>query len=420
MWLGIVISIIVIIILILWFWHYGGFPHKAFRDVYETFTGDPQRRSTPKQLYEKTIGYNNDATAKIAIDKATKKETMYDNQDIRDNSLAEATLNSFMLGDLYRFNVLPNTKSNSKERKYAQYQTDKMYNKTIARLRKNAAAALTIEPEYIVDRIEDYFDQNAILDDIRANIRQARVEAPNYFAHRHITNDPQNVHDSQVVHDTRNIYDRIRTNTQLSEQATNIAALRQYVDSKTLDKEQRDRIYSVLDVCGNNPITSLDATEQAVLSDIWSRVNSNGNSANRDALRTALIDNLVSCTEKNNTGKYSTVCTSGRCTRYINTLTLLDNDVNVAAPIKTKSILRNEILAKTSVLIDKKLTDTTPILAAIYKGTSPPQEEYEAQLTTLVTEMKDHVADTIRKDYPNENMKILEELITDAQAGIEY
>jgi hypothetical protein len=268
--------VIAVLIVIFWITHYlyknGKIPDGAFKDSYENmivranYTYD-KYFSSPIQLYNQTIGYQNDDVAQLALEKALKKEEAYEKNEKRGKisrkGAKDAAINAFIIANLYRFNVAADKGNNTKERQKARQNAALFFVKAINRVNNNPNVFIdeqkpvdptqpkqldtAIPPEFIIERAEDFYEDylqqlqelGLSIDDIqevpipnfdrvRDAVRQARVKAARpsngallrpaakkdatlktYYDNRPITSDPQNIHDSTVQNDVRNIFSRI-------------------------------------------------------------------------------------------------------------------------------------------------------------------------------------------------------------------
>jgi len=388
-------------------------------------------------MYEKTVGYVNDEAAKMALDKSLQKERMYARNEqlgrLSDKTTADAAATSFMIADLYRFNVAPNEDNPA----IANAAAAEQYAAAMRRVALNPLGAITtLDPhmppaEFMIDRAEDFYDDyvaRQTLDrdpnvlnvlnipnllQLRNDVRQARVtvagtaQAPNalpprtrttrrkknqterermrdiYYADRDIRNDPQNVHETQVNKDMARIYRSIvqRNTTEddiivpgvddKAQTFKNIAAIRDYAHTyKFEDPKQRDRAIKTIEtMAAGNWISGLNARENDILSNVWQRTGSAENEGNRANLRAALMSGLADCIEEGYNGQDYQVCASGRTGRVLGSMTLLDANETISEPIKTVEVLRNEAFAKTFKIIQDALKETDEETVRGYNGT---------------------------------------------------
>src|SRR6185437_5583384 len=312
-------------------------------------------------LYEKTVGYENDDTAKLAMKKALKKEEMYNKQEneglLSKKQAGKAAANSFMIADLYRFN---NSDVDEKDKKKSKLNAAAYYNRTLNRIIRNPVAIIEnqtslrikdkpkktrineLPPEFMINRAEDFYEdyinqliQNGEENDeittfvpdfhrIRDVVREARVKVAEggksskpkpkteslktYYAEKDITNDPQNVHDSQVNNDTKTIYDMIveKNNKDVEtggvEQSESLEDVRQeMIKYKFPSEEHRDRALLIFSKFNEgNEHSNLETTEDQILLNVWNRINSPENKEKKEDLKSALFDSMADSMDVDN------------------------------------------------------------------------------------------------------------------------
>ena len=471
--LVILIAIIIVYFVTHWYNH-GSLPDAPFQNSIERMRDSLNQTyddyfTSAHDMYEKTIGHVNDEAAQMAFKKAEKKEKMYSRNEklgtLSDRNLPAATATSFMLADLYRFNIGPNDDDPAAAMQNAAQQ----YGTALNRIARNPLAVVeTTDPhvppaEFMIDRAEDFYedyiahmtlDPNVQIPDmngLRTAVRNARVGAAErrqpkqrrrkgvtpkmekqdaYFEERDIRNDPQNVHESQVNNDLARIYHQIlqRNETEnilFQDEMNNpraLAEIRNYMTKrKWSDDKQRQRAFRTLDkIAEGNWITNLNARESEVLSEVWRRMNSPQNEDNRDGLHDSLMDSLADCVEPGYNGQDYQVCASGRMGRVLGSLTLLDTDANISEPIKTAEILRNEIFAKSYQIIQDSLKATDAETARAYNGVlEAPAPDVDAKLAEFESGLKTRIDTELRNEYENKvEKRVLDNLIADAQAGV--
>jgi hypothetical protein len=88
-----------------------------------------------------------------------------------------------------------------------------------------------------------------------------------------------------------------------------------------IDKMQEGEIITALEINGE-PTTDLMCLQL-----VWSRANDPNNAEKQDTIKQSIFDNLLDCWETNIlTGERTIVCVTGRATRMLSSLTLLDYD----------------------------------------------------------------------------------------------
>jgi hypothetical protein len=468
-----VIILIIIIIIAIWFTHHlystGGLPEGAFRDTFEGFVNTANYKydeyfTPPHDLYKKTVGYKLDDNAKLALSKAKKKDDMYTTNEtsgtMSKSKAGDATDNSFILANLLNFNVAEN-EPDKKSKKKAKAKSAQYFNKTLDRIVAEPAAVVqtVVQPvEFMVDRAEDFYEDYVIqvnaenpaivrelyipnFEQIRNTVRNTRteqvkkqakekqlkmknlpaktIEQELYYMPKDIPSDPQNVHDSNVVSNVKMIYDKvISKNSQEKKQSNDESVLneiRHAIDNFPFTGGKGTAAKNTFDVMIKNKLpTAFEATEKDVLVDVWRRITSAENETRRTALKESFMDSLAESNGNN-------VCTMGRCSRVLSSLTLLDKDTEISKPIKTVEILRNEALMKAHKVVLKVLNEIPKDVSDAYQD---PEKLLGANADTrkkvdeLETTIKNEIESTLKKDYPDVPAKKLNEIIKDAQAGV--
>lgn len=319
-----------------------------------------------------------------------------------------------------------------------------------------------LAPEFMINRIEDFYEDyiaretldlnNQIpfrrpnFNRIRETVRNKRLQnteptnkknsLKKYYKERKITNDPQNVHDSQVGNDIKNVYDRIRQKNSLEEGFPTLEEIKSAIlKHKFTSADKQDRALRAFEkLSQKNLNTKLNTTEDQILLNVWKRINSPENAAHRVGLRDVLFDSMADSIELNRYGEYMEVCLVGRCNRILQSLTLLDKDPEIATPIKTTEILRNEILSKSYVIIQNELKKAPLDVSNAYNGityigphqaaltenqnVNNDQQNLNAKIKEFENKTKLEIERLIRQEYIGVDPKILDNLIKDAQAGV--
>lgn len=470
---------ILILIVTMWVVHNlyknGKLPDGAFRETYENMLNTGKKNydnyfNDVVDLYTKTVGHENNETAKMAYNKAVKKDEMYSSQEkkgeISKNNIKKATTNSFIAGDLLNFNIAPN-QENLNDFLQSKSKAANFYNKTLNRINNNPTTIIQndkkeLPPEFMINRVENFYDDyitqlnqyyngidnnvntdrlaNIVPDfnNIRNTVRNARIKnikntnklkvkaIENYFGNQLITNDPQNVHDSQVSTDVVNIYKKLidKNNNEYNSKfanAYNLEDIRQEIESYNFEKpENKDKALLIFNkVNEKNYNTILNTTEDKILLDIWKRINSSENKQNQKELKSALFDSMADSIESDHYGVLREVCLRGRCNRMLQSLTLLDNDQDISKPIKTTEILKNEVFSKSYKTIQDELTKTEPEIAAVYNGKQTSDTELNKKVSEFEDNLKKQIEINIRNDYTDKVQNhVLENLIKDAVAGV--
>lgn len=318
-------------------------------------------------LYSQTFGNLHNSLTRNVLDKC--------NTEIRNNrNIAE---NAFIRAEVTRFNL------NDPERAFELYQlaiNDAIVNGTE-----------TIEPETILDRLEDYQFQQDLLPNEIDQIRNMIAENRDEDFNRAIRSDPQNVHDSNV---TNEIVDRYRYIRDLQPEFT---GLYESINDPIAQEVIKDI------VAKPSIISSLNITDAEVLGSVWARINHPENSDRRQYLVNSLKDSLKNC--HNDSG--FTVCVTGRVTNILDSLTLLDSNSEISKPIVTTEILRHDVLQTASNVV-KNL----PInLKTAYDNGDVDE--------IFINNLKETVKQTIQQEYAQHSGAQLDKIIEEAQLAIE-
>ncbi len=268
---------------------------------------------------------------------------------------------------------------------------------------------------------------------VRKNERltNKQLTQDNYFGEQEIRNDPQNVHETQVNNDMLRIYQNVAHRNDQDPEfmnvnnqnpgANSISEIREYAKTyKFADPKHRDRALKTINkMAEGNWITNLHARESDILDNVWKRSKSADNRANQAELRAALMDSLADCVESGYNGQDYQVCASGRTARVLNSLTLLDTDEKISAPVRTAEILRNEVFTKSHKIIQDALKETDDETARAYNGAlETPAPDVEYKVKAFEAHVKERINNTLRDEYHDVDQKVLTNLITDAQAGV--
>lgn len=434
---SILIAIFIVLVLIcLWFLAYynytGSFP-KSFSDT-KDFIKDSIERShiisdKPTDIYTKMSGYDDSDPVKNAISTLQKKESTNSHHESK-NKISkkrknEVAVNSFLLAELSRFS---NTDEEQTTPEIADYYTrtlGRIYNDPYQIMLENDLRLNHPSVNTMLDRIQDYTNPPE-MPVVRERVRSAKVKqkGKKYFQPEPIRSDPQNVHETQIGNDLARIYTKIvESNSSLSE-LPSLHSIRSAAQKHNFaSSKHKSRALSVLDAIEsrNSTISVLGARESDVVRNVWARINSDQNSENQSSLKTAFMDSLTDSAEINQfSGDYHVVCTTGRVSRVLGCLTLLDSDKTISEPVKTKEIMRNEAFAKAAKILESNLKKAPVEVSELYKNPSlastPETDQKVAEFESLV---KKKIEKYINKYYSEKMPEHqLRDLILDAQAGI--
>lgn len=407
------------------------------------------------------------------------------NSGISTKNQQEAINNAFTLGNVYRYNIAPNDQD-SNQYKNRMLDAGVYYGRTLNRITQNPIPGAEFMIDTIQDYYDNFLaeyllnpDANQhtpqILQDferalggniqnrdgfiqVREIVAQTNRSKPKiqnkrtviekkfnetdkqhmqniYFEERDIRNDPQNVHEPEVVHELNTRYRKIRSKNAMEEDLEDkqqlgirtsdpISEIRNEISkSKNLGEVDKRRALTTLNtMSGKNYVSSLDTNESEILKNVWDRVNSHENENNKEELKQSFIRSLSECVEPDWQGNDQQVCTVGRVSRIINTLTLQDNDNEISKPVRTTELLRNEIFAKSHNIIQKELLKADPLIARAYNGVQIEPDSKPSNFDEKIHEFEEHlknqISTTIQSDYKDVKPETLTNLIFEAQQGV--
>jgi len=445
-----------------------------FSDAYDNMVYTVSRdgaKNSPEKVYNSMVGYEKSDIINKASNRLKKKEKLLTDHEkrgkLKGRKHNEAAVNSFMLGDIYRFSELENAQDEI-ERDRAREMTGDYYMRTMTRIRNNPLDTIIGNEldrgptvDMMIDRADDFFQLNDDLpvnieidfDNLRNTVRDARVEAylgnprihntvitqtpakkrtprranqndkqysqEQFYEPKNIRSDAQNVHESQVSHDIGRIYTAIKFENDKEDMVSggidnrqNITtdAIRQAIATHNFANEAaRQRARTVLDtMASGGDITTLHDNERNIILNVWKRIHSGDNDGRKEFLKEAFMDSLSNGMEKNYYGDYAMVCANGRCDRVINSLTLIDNNPTISKPVKTKEIMKNEVFSKSYNILQEELKRAPTNVAKAYNGTTPEDqidEDLQRQVDDFTSGVKDKIETQIREDYKESDVR---------------
>lgn len=268
---------------------------------------------------------------------------------------------------------------------------------------------------------EEILDTNAHIkrENIDPNHLTERKEIANiYFNETPVHNDPQNVHESEINRFYKNKFDLIKEKND-DEKIEIKDSLPMHI-MNIPDPEKRMRAQKTyLSMTNDFPISSLDSTEMKVLDQIWKRIHSEENSKRKNQLIGSLMDQMADATEKSLDNKYHVVCTSGKCLRVLDSLTLLDADKTISSPAKTKEIIRKEIFESASKYLEDRLEKNDKMYDLYNKPEIELNEEENRTVGQFVKDIKSSFEEKIKEEYKNSGVskEVIDTVLVEANAG---
>lgn len=193
-----------------------------------------------------------------------------------------------------------------------------------------------------------------------------------------IKSSSQNVHDTNVNDELSNRYQAIK-NSQLANDSNGI------LFTNMIDFiEKNDKNKSIVKNFNyDEEISRFKDQESNIWYTVWKRIHAPENTDNIESLMNSFRDAVIDCTEDG-----STVCTVGRVTRALNSLTLMDKNTKIASPVKTDDIERKEVYDKAYDILQRELN----------KMGSKFKDSYESGEMDNTEAFDDKVKEAIRQE----------------------
>lgn len=170
------------------------------------------------------------------------------------------------------------------------------------------------------------------------------------------TDDPQNAHDPGVVACLKAMVVRLRDDQKSSRLPTADEVIADLKTNGPRYSEERpalvaDAVAVATKTKAGERYIAVDATDEECLCRIWARADDPRNAAVRSQLRQSLFDNLVDCWEDGISGR-KIVCVTGRISRILSVLVLLDFDKRNWTMKKVEQF-KNDIFTRAHELINE-------------------------------------------------------------------
>ena len=152
------------------------------------------------------------------------------------------------------------------------------------------------------------------------------------------------------------------------------------------ENDKRDDALKSLNRIERNTLrfTFSDMKEVDVLNLIWNRIHSDVHADNLETVKESLFNQLADMQEHG-----IVVCATGRFTRLVDTLNVIDNEVT----IKPSYVINQEMMNKSSKIRENMLnTYNENERKELEKGTSYKQEQFDQNL-------KEKIVEILKEDY---------------------
>jgi len=302
--------------------------------------------------YETVIGYEDSPKIDKIVEKCKKKPT---------------ASTAYILSNVQKYN--------KQDQEESDYWMAVALNMTI---NDPNAVYEAIEPEHIMTDVQFVLPAGRL-----AQVTN-NVEKLGAYYERKVSNDPQNVHDNNVQCGVREKYFKLPD---------------KFSDLDDLKLIASERANFVIRDIENKPayMDSITGTDYDALKKVWARFKE------KNIPATSLISALENCRQEG-----YTICTVGRVSNIMDSLTLLDDDIG--EPVPTIDMLRKDALGDAYKIIN----ELPEPQKKIYEGVD--SEERDTLCEELSRKIQSHITENYSDKIKNEEQ--LNKIILDAQSGL--
>lgn len=255
--------------------------------------------------------------------------------------------------------------------------------------------------EYEFNAITKYKDDVVRNEVVQENDGQERI---NDYWNPQILADPQNVHDYSVYNDLNKKLDYLKKMYKddfLSERET-IDSINRYLDNVRTTENNRDirRVKKLLRKFSSNNIIKGFQSDMYVLQMVWTRAMKTQN----DSLK----EIIVSMLEESMNDRGEITCLMGRCTRLLDSMTVVDEDENLNGSVQSSGMIRQEIFSKAKDILDRQLE--------LFKEEVPVESEQYDSYSSFVNRYK--IGDIFKDDEPEKNIE--KKFLSQLKIKLEY
>ena len=290
--------------------------------------------------------------------------------------------------DLYREANEENQKIKTHKWLNLPYTTTIQPKKTLYEIDQTKKPAQIVNSHPIQNDPIDLIDINNLFrtgQNIRTNIDESDIN-------RRIKNDMHNVHDHSVIATIKQSIDRLQKDTKIDKDKNLcMREIRSYLNSLASNDKKTDAIRA-LDSMERNymPLSFTELKETDALALVWNRIHSDKHSDKIETLKENLADELAECIEHD-----KPVCATGRFTRILDTLNIIDDAVNV----KPTYAINEEMMTKAGKIRDDRFNQLTEDQKNVVNDMAP-SEFQKKWFKELKQEIKKQLAD----DYVKSNI----------------
>mgnify|MGYP000100204846 CR=1 FL=1 len=226
-----------------------------------------------------------------------------------------------------------------------------------------------------------------------------------------IRDDKQNVHDSTLLSTIRNAVDKLQkalTGDSLLRTDIVIAQIREYFSTKPDNDKRKDAIKALNAIERNViPLVSTQIKEVEALQLVWSRIQSKDDET-REQLKENLYNQLSECIEH---GK--AVCSTGRFTRIIDTLNIVDELVTIKPTFAVQQEMMNKCANIRENMLNQLNEQDKRIIDQDVNGTLNETVQFTDKL-------KDEIRTQLKIDYVDTGIWKQEKLDTELEKWIDF
>lgn len=200
-------------------------------------------------------------------------------------------------------------------------------------------------------------------------------------------NDLQNVHDSTVLSTIKQSIGKLTENTHISRALPqSLHEVRQMLNGLT-KSDKKDDALKALDSIerSDTALSFIDLKEVDALNLVWNRIHDPKNKDKQQVLKDNLINELAECIEHD-----KPVCSTGKFTRMIDTLNIVDKDVT----IKPTHLINQEMMDKSAKIRNDMMNGLSD-----YERKQVESLESNAIQENFYSKLKDTIRSELRKDY---------------------
>lgn len=213
-----------------------------------------------------------------------------------------------------------------------------------------------------------------------------------------VKNDMQNVHDSTLLSTIRLSLKKLQkeiNGEKLLPHHKTLAQIRQYIRSQGKNDKRNDAIQALNAIERNTvPLSSTQLKEVDALQLVWSRIADNKDDDTKTQLKENLYSELAECIEHD-----KPVCSTGRFTRIVDTLNVIDPLVEIKPTFAIQQEMMNKCSKIRENIFNKQSSKHQTIIDSDLEGKSDIYKQFDAKLKCKIRKVlhKDYVSSGIWK-----------------------